>query len=443
MINLNSIFIWSNKSFSRLLKWVIFIGLVLGMQLSHGQKKAKSPCKSEEWLKEIDDKIKVEGHWDEAYELWNGHFTDCAKNTERWYQLGDELLENRWSFASSKDKSTWVFKRMQHFEAYDRQFPRNTQKHRVKLARLMDESGLFFAEQISTAYDRAYSQDPLLFSDPELFAAYWASTAAWQKKHAPQFKEVLLDQFLVLGMTLYHEHKEQLSNQNQTSWEFLCNVLIQNLTKDEIVYWAQNNFECYKMQAAYVQVITRMLKQFNVTDATIDLYAEQLDLVLPSSFSAELLAERAVLQRKVPTALHYFKFAVDRSTDASYKAMTYYKMALITQGTDKAKTQTYLQQAVTMNPTFGRGYVQLMELYLSETTCLPSAMEQKALAYLALQQIEAIEKIDARLAATLQKRKSLLQQQLPTDQELKKAQIVDRSVELGCWVQQTVSFPVK
>ncbi|OYU84362.1 MAG: hypothetical protein CFE24_07080 [Flavobacterium sp. BFFFF2] len=422
---------------------MFFLGLIIGTTCAHAQSKGKVLCKSDEWLKEIDDKIKVEGHWDEAYDLWNAHFANCTKGNEQWYQLGDELLENRWSFAATNDKRTWVSRRIQHFQAYDRQFPRNKQKHQVQLARLMDVSGMFFSEQISAAYDRAFNQDPSLFTDPELFAAYWTATAAWQKKHTPNFQEVFMDRFLDLAIPLFKEKRETLGNQEQTNWEFLCNVLIQNLTKEEIVYWAQNNFVCFKNQGSELNVITRLLKQLKVTDSSIDLYAAQLDIVQPSSFSAELLAERAVLQRKVLDALHYFKFAIDRSGNKLYKATTYYKMALVTQSTDKEKAQIYLIEATQTDPSFSRGYLQLMELYLSETSCLQSAMEQKALAYLAIQQIEAIEKVDSRLAATLQKRKGILQQQLPTDQELKKAQIIDRAVDLGCWVHQTISFPAK
>ena len=108
------------------------------------------------------------------------------------------------------------------------------------------------------------------------------------------------------------------------------------------------------------------------------------------------------------------------------------------------KSKEYLQKALLADPTMGKAYLFLAQLYSNGAKdCGATDFEKKAVYYLAIETAQKATLTDPRLKPTVEKLTSNFTQNSLSSSDISKAKMNGKTHTIGCWINETVTFPVK
>lgn len=206
----------------------------------------------------------------------------------------------------------------------------------------------------------------------------------------------------------------------------------------------KDDFEKNKTQAPWLENALLRLKDANC-DRNNELFskmAEQYYELEKTSKSAFYLANIALYSGDTQTAAAYFKESADLEPNATEKARLYYRIADLYKRTDKALVQEFTTKAIASNPGMIEPYIILSQLYAdAEGDCFSNEFEEKAKYLLAAQTIEKIIKINPDYEKTAKKISADFMEKAPTKNEIRKAKMRGKTIQFGCWINQSIVVP--
>lgn len=400
------------------------------------QKKKSGSCSSEAWLAEIQQKIDVEGHWDEAYTLWDAYFPACDKSSEAWYQWGDRLLENRWSFAPADDKPKWVKKRLAFFQKYDLRFPQVQKKHAAEKALLMAQSTGFTASAIQQAFEKAYWMDAKAFATSDRWTQRMQVLVQWYNQVTPQPQLWMCQQLWSEAIILQGDTTAEATLKR----DYLSALWQQLFTTEMRMNWAQQQWECDMQVAPALALLADYVHQWSPQSPLMQRIAEQFEKVNPCSESAQWMALWQVSQRQTDAAIRWYTQAVERSHQVVQQAQWRAVQARLAQNVNnKAQARKFLLQAIDLQPQNTQYLTQLMDLYAHNDDC--SEVDRSMLYALAYQCCLQLEQVNPSQAKRIQANKLFYQSKMPNAAALQQLPEQDHKKFVGCWLQEWVVLP--
>ena len=92
----------------------------------------------------------------------------------------------------------------------------------------------------------------------------------------------------------------------------------------------------------------------------------------------------------------------------------------------------------------GKAYLFLAQLYSnSANDCGKTDFEKKTVYYLAIQTAQKAGVVEPRLKPTADKAAKDYEAKSPTAVEISKAKMNGKLVTIGCWINETITFPAK
>jgi tetratricopeptide (TPR) repeat protein len=160
--------------------------------------------------------------------------------------------------------------------------------------------------------------------------------------------------------------------------------------------------------------------------------------------SAYYMALAATKQKKFPEAIRYYEESAQLEPNPLEKANIYYTLATGLSSGDKSKSKEYLNNALTFDPKMGKAYLFLAQSYSnSKEECGKTDFEKKAVIYLAIQTVKKAGVADPKLKPTADKMEADFKSQSLTQEEIKKSKMNGKSLTIGCWINETITFPSK
>jgi tetratricopeptide (TPR) repeat protein len=215
-------------------------------------------------------------------------------------------------------------------------------------------------------------------------------------------------------------------------------VSMESLMKDflvceNIVSHAKNNFQNKTNDVYWLQSVAKMLSVSCKNAPIFESIATELHTRKPSAKSAYYLATYNLNTAKQDKAIEFFSESVKLESDKMTKATTAYTIASILSTTDKEKSKEMVLTAIENNPTNGRYYIFLGNLYANAVSeCGTNDLEKNAIYKLASDTVLKAILVEPRLKGTSEElSKSYLQKIITTKANTK-------SVKIGCWINQTV-----
>ena len=183
----------------------------------------------------------------------------------------------------------------------------------------------------------------------------------------------------------------------------------------------------------WLQSVAKMLSVSCKNAPIFESIAAELHARKPSAKSAYYLATYNLNTAKQDKAIEFFTESVKLESDKMTKATTAYTIASILSTTDKEKSKEMTLTAIENNPTNGRYFIFLGNLYANAVSeCGTNDLEKNAIYKLASDTVLKAIIIEPRLKGTSEElSKSYLQKMVTTKGNKK-------SVKLGCWINQTV-----
>jgi hypothetical protein len=111
---------------------------------------------------------------------------------------------------------------------------------------------------------------------------------------------------------------------------------------------------------------------------------------------------------------------------------------------DFPKSKEYLNKALVADPKMGKAYLFLAQLYGNGSNdCGKTDFEKKAVYYLAIQTAQKAGIVEPRLKPTADKMVEDFAQKTLSPSEISKAKMNGKTITIGCWINETITFPVK
>lgn len=209
-----------------------------------------------------------------------------------------------------------------------------------------------------------------------------------------------------------------------------------NLYKEEFdkhradIFWLENTLERLKNQNC------------NRNNEFFERVAQHYYEFRKTSKSAFYMGEIAQSKREIEKAATYFNESARLETNSSEKANLYYRIATFFKNTDKAQTKEFALKAIEQNPEMIEAYIMLSKLYAeAEDECFANEFEKKAKYLLASQTIEKIIAINPKYEKTAKKLSDSFMEKAPTKTEIKKAKKRGKTLNFGCWINQSIVVP--
>lgn len=165
------------------------------------------------------------------------------------------------------------------------------------------------------------------------------------------------------------------------------------------------------------------------------------DDLAPTASTAFARGVASLKQQQEAAAQKYFDTAVSLSQEGLERATQCYQVSLQWRLLDKAKARDYLNQALRLQPQFGKAYFLLAQLYASSTDCFTERFDRQALFTLALQTAAQALAVDASLQKTVTAFQAQYTPQALTPKDITKAKRKGATYFLGCWIATTLTYP--
>ncbi len=374
-----------------------------------------------------------------ALEAWEDVKISCPSFSEKIYLLGSRVLQYQIEIADSKDKQTTTNALVQLYNQYDKYFPNNKNGNYEKRAVALFTNKVGTSEEIYSYLNQAFEKEKETFTNSEALYTYFEMYFAKYKENKSSISlETLLDKYsAVSSLITANSQKFPFKKEEYHRVSLGIDLLMQNiLTKENIIPYAQKKLAENSNDTSWLEATAKALSVQCKSNPVFESVATKLDNANPSANSAYYLATYNLNAGNQDKAIEFYKKSAELATDSFEKASTYYSIATILSISDKATAEKMVLNALANNPTNGRYYVFLANLYAnSANECGTNQNERKAIYKLASNTVLKATVVEPRLKPTADSMSVAYLKNAVLDADSKV-----KSIKIGCWIQQTIQF---
>lgn len=381
--------------------------------------------------------------YDKALENWEKSKKICANSSPQVYQQGTILLERELAMATDDVAKKAAAQRLiTHYEAQQKHFPRLDRTLPIKRAQIMQKHELGSPIEIYALLDEMFQTKPEHFRDPQALYTYFS---LYFDRYKKADKAVTLPKLL--------ERRDALDMHFAT----LSDAAIYKRVSSSISALVDPEIDCAQLATYYKEVKPVKQKDTLWLDiAARRLYDKQcfaspmlLDLaqtaygLKPSVSNAYTLGLLSYRAGAMDESAAYFETSASLEPDANIKAETLLTVASsVYMGKDYGKVVSFAKKALQAQPQFAKAHLLLAQTYVSAgKSCTDDDFEQRALYWLAVQEVQKAVALQPSLGASTKKLIENYQKKAPSAQEVKKLKKGGKAIAYGCWINQTVIVP--
>lgn len=383
----------------------------------------------------------------ESYDVWNNVIKNCPKENEVVYTDGIQILQYKIdNAASAEEKEKLVRDVLKLYDQYNKNFPLSTPDFEVNKAMTLVSNKIDAKEEIFNLLDSGFAKASKNVTDVNAIYTYFS---IYCERFNNGDKKITANSVLE-KYTLVNSLLNELQASKPESKEYkTAQRAIDNLIKDVAT--------CENLEAFYAKNYSENQENTDwITSALLSLsgkcsnkpifntLAEKLYSLKVTAQSANFMALGNLKQRKFPEAIKFYYESAELQTNPIEKAKIYYTLATGLLANDLPKSKEYLNKAVASDPKMGKAYLFLAQLYAnSANDCGKTDFEKKAVYYLAIQTAKKAAIAEPRLKPTSDKVAKDFEAKSVTAAEISKAKMNGKSLTIGCWINETITFPAK
>ena len=383
----------------------------------------------------------------ESYDVWNNVIKNCPKENEVVYTDGIQILQYKIdNAASAEEKEKLVRDVLKLYDQYNKNFPLSTPDFEVNKAMTLVSNKIDAKEEIFNLLDSGFAKASKNVTDVNAIYTYFS---IYCERFNNGDKKITANSVLE-KYTLVNSLLNELQASKPESKEYkTAQRAIDNLIKDVAT--------CENLEAFYAKNYSENQENTDwITSALLSLsgkcsnkpifntLSEKLYSLKVTAQSANFMALGNLKQRKFPEAIKFYTESAELQTNPIEKAKIYYTLATGLLANDLPKSKEYLNKAVASDPKMGKAYLFLAQLYAnSANDCGKTDFEKKAVYYLAIQTAKKAAIAEPRLKPTSDKVAKDFEAKSVTAAEISKAKMNGKSLSIGCWINETITFPAK
>ena len=365
-----------------------------------------------------------------AYEPWAKVKNDCPSLNVAIYSYGERILKDRIKNGEASAKADLIAL----YDDWIKYFPTKQGKSKVgdilsSKAQNMIDLKMGTPQEIYAVFDKAYTEDAKSFTNPKRLYNYFKTLYDIYKSGDNSVSMAMLfdkyeeisEKFELEGTNLAkrldkilkkEESGEALSTKDlkrrrvydinsNAIGVFLKNldaIIAQESSCENLIPLYQSNFEENKGNAVWLNRAAGRMKSKDCADDPLFVtIVEALHGLEPSANSAYYLGILNDKRGNSAEALRYYEESIALEKDPYKKAKTLYKIALELKAKGrKSKARSYANKALSYQPSLGKAYLLIANLYASSANdCGDTQFDKRAVYWLAANTARKAAKVDA------------------------------------------------
>lgn len=383
----------------------------------------------------------------ESFDTWSEVRKNCPKETETVYTDGIEILDYKIANVTTEEKEKLVRDVLKLYDQYNKNFPLSTPDFEVNKAMALFNNKIDAKEEIFNLLDTGFSKASKNVTDATTIYTYFSMycerfTAGDKRMTSNSVLEkftmvsTMLNQLEVSNPAKVTEYKTALRG---------VNSLVKDLaTCENLAEFYTKNLDTNKDNSDWLTSALISLSDKCSTKPIFNTLAERLYSIKATAQSANFMALASLKGRKFPDAIKFYSESAELQTNPVEKAKIYYTLATGLLAGDLPKSKEFLNKVVTLDPKMGKAYLFLAQLYANSVDdCGKTDFEKKSVYYLAIETANKAAIAEPRLKPTSDKMAADFAKQSLTKDEIAKAKMAGKSITIGCWINETITFPSK
>ena len=416
-----------------------------------------------------------------AYQPWLELKKQCPDLNSAIYVLGERMLK---SFIKSSDDTAKLQFQKDLVNLYDewlQYFPKSKRgvsevgKILAIKAQTMLDYKLASDSEIVQIYDDAFKNDPKSFKSPKGLYNYFKLYFKMYKSDDQDVSlEEVFDKYEELTEKFEYEMgaytakldlilKKEENSTPLSSREIrnkkvnevnmvACNTYLNNLnaiiakesTCENLIPLYRKNFDSFKSDSVWLnRAASRMDSKDCSDDPLFVELVEALHELNPSANSAYYLGLLNDKKGDSKLAIEYYNESIDLETDNLKKAKTLYKIALKFKKSGQfSKSRTYANKALKYQPSMGKAYLLIGNLYASSANnCGTSQFEKRSIYWLALKEAKKAASVDASVRKLANKTAASYEGRAPSKTDIFSEAMGGKKISFNCWIGKSVTVP--
>lgn len=458
------------KLFKVFVSWIWMIVLPLSAQ------------NSEECLQDLSifaEYAKVK-NYDDAYGPWSKVREACPSINVAIFSYGERILKDRIKKATPETRDTETADLIKLYDQWLENFPtRRNVSVRGDIISSKAQTMLDYKTankmDVYKTFDLAYQTDANSFSNPKELYNYFktlydlykeGNQGVTMEKLFNKYEEVS-EKFEVESFNLAKKLDVILKKQDEgtplSSREvrskrvyginsnaigtFLSNldaIISKEATCVNLVPLYKRNFEEFKSDAIWLKrAASRMDSKECSDDPFFVTLVEALHTLDPSADSAYYLGILKDKAGESKEALKYYEESISLQTDSYKKAKILYKIAIKFKSAGrKSSARSYARKALRFQPSMGRAYLMISNLYASSANdCGETQFNKRAVYWLAAQMAFKAAEIDASIKKIALKTARSYEGRAPSKTEIFTEGNQGTTIKFDCWIKNSVKVP--
>tara|TARA_B100001564_G_scaffold39809_1_gene28712 strand:- start:437 stop:1816 length:1380 start_codon:yes stop_codon:yes gene_type:complete len=417
-------------------------------------------------------------NYDAAYTPW----MELRKRNPRFnkaiFIYGERILKDKIKKSSGEEKVNFINDMLALWEERAHYFaavtPKGTYMAKACQLRYDNRQDLGINKvQLHTDFSEAYNSDPQTFTNPkslytyfslvvdmydagnllaqELFNSYEVVSEKVEnevKNYTNKRNAFLNEEGATKELSRTDESRLKSYNSYLKAYEQISSSIDVKLGSrancENLIALYRRDFQTFKNDGLWLQrAMNRMYAKGCNEDPLFVKIVEQKNNIEPNadtSFYLGLLKEKSA---QTDEALVFYNQAVNLETDEFAKAKILFKIATNFKKKGRyAQARTYYKKTLNFNPSMGRSYLAIAAMYAkSANNCGMDNFSKRAVYWLAAREAAKASRVDPNMKKNAAKSIANFKAKAPQKSEIFSSGRAGETINIGCWIQRSVTVP--
>ena len=419
-------------------------------------------------------------NYDEAYAPWMAVRNECPQLNRAIYSYGERILKDRIKNGSDEVKFSAKEDILVFYDQWATNFPVHKKKSQLgdvisKKAQAMLDYQLGDLKTVYNTFDEAFTKDPSSFSNPKHLYNYFKTFYDRYKQNDPEVTtELLFNKYEEISEKFESEsvalakksdiilkkeeagtplssrearNKRVYAVNSNAIGTFLSNldaIIAKEATCENLVPLYKENFDENKGDVIWLKrAASRMDSKECSDDPFFVTLVEALHNLEPSADSAYYLGILNDKGGNSEEALKYYEESIALQTDVYKKAKILLKIAnKFKVAGRKSKARSYANKALSFQPSLGRAYLLISNMYASSANnCGDTQFNKRAVYWLAAEMARKAARVDPSLKNIANKTAVSYEGRAPSKTDIFTEGNQGQVIKFNCWISGSVTVP--
>ena len=417
-------------------------------------------------------------NYDAAFEPWMELRERSPKFNSAIYVYGERILKHKIKNSQSDEKVNFINDLLKLWEEKREHFPQKTPLGDIlaKSAQLefdyKEELGLTSSE-IYASFEIAYNEDLTSFNNPknlytyfkllvqlydnnlksaeDLFTKYDEISEKVEKEaknYTNKVNKFISNSEEEITLSTKDQRRVKSYNSFLKAYDQITKGMEKDLGDrgncDNLIPLYENNFESNQNDGKWLSRAMNRLygKECDDSQLFVKIVQKKNELE-PNASTAYYLGTIKDKQGNSSEALMFYNQAIELETDSYEKAKILFRIATnFRKNGLYSKARSYYMQALGFNPSMGRSYLAIAQMYASSAkNCGNDNFSQRAVYWLASREAMKASRVDGTLRSAAIKSSKNYEAKAPQKSEIFSSGREGEVIKISCWINRSVKVP--